>query len=210
MPWSKFIIIPLFITLQAFLLMLISPFVPFTSKEVAAVAGHGLLVWVAFQAWAVYFMGGGSVKMGVKSVIGYAGGIAASICIFKAAAFLDPFLTIGGTPFGLYLIVGVVAGLLVCLGRFPTIDFVPAYFVGAGVFFALTGYLKAPANLDQFTWWLKLAAPEMTACVVGLAFGWGSVTFQTWYEGKVAREAAQTEVDAKAVCRAEAETGSRP
>ena len=190
MPWSKFIIIPLFITLQAFILMLISPYVPFTSKEVAAVAGPGLLVWVAFQAWAVYFMGGGSVKMGVKSLIGYAGGIAASIGIFKASAALS-CLTLGGTPFGLYLIVGMVAGLLVCLGRFPSIDFVPAYFVGAGVFFALTGYLKQPAGVDQITWWLKLAAPEMMGCFTGLFFGWGSVTFQTWYEGKVSREAAQ-------------------
>lgn len=190
MPWSKFLIIPLFITIQAFLLMLISPYVPFTSKEVAAVAGPGMLVWVAFQAWAVYFMGGGSVKMGLKSVIGYAGGIVASIGIFKAAAALS-FLTIGGTPFGLYAVVGVVAGLLVCLGRFPGIDFVPAYFVGAGVFFALTGYLKQPATLDQMTWWLKLAAPEMSACVVGLFFGWGSIAFQQWYEGKVSRQAEQ-------------------
>ena len=46
MPWSKFIIIPLFIALQAFILMVISPYVPFTSKEVAKVAGPGLLVWV--------------------------------------------------------------------------------------------------------------------------------------------------------------------
>ena len=189
MPWSKFVIIPLFIALQAFLLMVISPYVPFTSREVAAVAGPGLLVWVAFQAWAVYFMGGGSVKMGVKSVIGYAGGIAASIGIFKAAVALS-FLTIAGTPFGLYLIVGLVAGLLVCLGRFPRVDFVPAYFVGAGVFFALTGYLKQPVSVDQFTWWLQLAAAEMTGCVIGLFFGWGSVTFQGWYEGKVNREAA--------------------
>ena len=193
MPWSKFIIIPLFIALQAFILMVISPYVPFTSKEVAKVAGPGLLVWVAFQAWAVYFMGGGSVKMGLKSLIGYAGGIAASIAIFKASAALS-CLTLGGTPFGLYLIVGAVAGFLVCLGRFPGIDFVPAYFVGAGVFFALTGYLKQPVDVDQFTWWLKLAAPEMMGCIVGLFFGWGSVTFQTWYEGKVNRETTQAEV----------------
>jgi len=200
MPWSKFIVIPLFITVQAFLLMLISPYVPFTGKEVAAVAGPGLLVWVAFQAWAVYFMGGGSVKSGIRALIGYAGGIAASIGIFKAAAALS-FLTLGGTPFGLYLVVGLVAGFLVCLGRFPWIDFVPAYFVGAGVFFALTGYLKQPAGVDQLAWWLKLAAPEMMGCIVGLCFGWGSVTFQTWYEGKVNRVAAQAGVREQEVAR---------
>ena len=185
MPWSKFIFIPLFIALQAFTLMVISPYVP-ASKEFAAAAGPGLLVWVAFQAWAMYFMGGGKVAMGLKTLIGYAGGIIASIVIFQLAGWLS-FLNCGATPWGLYIAVGAIAMLLVCLGRVPAIDFVPAYFVGAGVFFALTGYLKKPVDIDQFAWYFKVAAPEMMGCFIGLFFGWGSVTFQTWYEGKVNR-----------------------
>lgn len=186
MPWNKFIFIPLFIALQAWALMTLAPYIPGTSKEVASVAGPGLLVWVAFQAWAVYFMGGGTVKMGVKSFIGYAGGIAGGIAIFKLAGLLE----VSGTPIGLNLTVGIVAALLVCLGRLPSIDFVPSYFVGCGVFFALTGYLKAPAGMAQESWWGHLAVPELTACLVGLFCGWGSVTFQTWYEGCVKSKAA--------------------
>lgn len=43
-------------------------------------AGFG---WISFQAWAVYFLGGCTVKGGVKAFFSYLLGIIASIAIFK-------------------------------------------------------------------------------------------------------------------------------
>ena len=48
-------------------------------------AGFG---WISFQAWAVYFLGGCTVKGGVKAFFSYLLGIIASIAIFKLGGLL--------------------------------------------------------------------------------------------------------------------------
>ena len=181
MPFSKFIIIPLFIALQAFTMMVLTPYIPLTSK---ALGGPGLLTWISFQAWAMYFLAGGNVKMGVKTLVGYLGGVIASIAIFELAAALS-CLNCGATSWGLYVAVFVVVVFVICAQKVPGIDFVPSYFLGAGVFFALMTYLKKPDDVAHFAWYVQVAVPELVACAVGLIFGWVSVVFQTWYEAKV-------------------------
>ena len=37
-------------------------------------------------------------------------------------------------------------------------------------------------NLAVYT---NIGVPELVACAVGLAYGWVTVTFRTWYEAKV-------------------------
>ena len=186
MPFSKFIVIPLFIAFQAFLLMVLTPYIPLTSK---AVGGPGLITWISFQAWAMYFLGGCNLKMAAKSLVGYLGGIIASVAIFELAAVLSG-LNNPTTPWGLYVAVFVVVVPVLCVQRVPGIDFVPAYFVGAGAYFALMTYLKKPADLSQYGWYVQAAIPEMVACAVGLCFGWITVAFQTWYEAKVKAKTA--------------------
>lgn len=179
MPFSKFIIIPLFIALQAFTMMVIAPFIPLTPAAV----GAGLITWISFQAWAMYFLAGCNIKMGFKTLIGYLGGIIASIAIFelwKVLSMLD-----GKTPWGLYVAVFIVVVFVISAQKVPGIDFVPSYFLGAGVFFALMTYLKKPEAMSTFGWYTNLAIPEMVACAIGLVFGWVTVLFQTWYEAKV-------------------------
>jgi len=185
MPFKQFIAIPVFIAFQAFTMMLLAPYVPLTGDA----AGGGLTTWIAFQAWAMYFLGGCTVKMAGKTTIGYLGGIIASVAIFELAGVFGA-LSAGATPWGLYLAVFIVVIFVICVERIPGCDFVPAYFIGAGVFFALCTYLPKPEDVGQFAWYTKLAIPEMVACVIGLAFGWCTVTARTWYEGKIAKPAA--------------------
>ena len=53
---------------------------------------------------------------------------------------------------------------------------------------------KAPEDAVTMGTYISIAIPEMVACVIGLAYGWCTVTFRTWYEAKVmpaANEAAE-------------------
>jgi len=192
MPFSKYILIPIFIAFQAFTLMAIAPFFPGTP----AAMGAGLVTWIAFQAWAMYFLAGCTPKMGVKTGVGYLGGIVASVAIFELAGAFSG-LSSGTTPWGLYLAVFVVVVFVISAEKVPGIDFVPAYFLGAGVFFALMTYLKKPDDVAQLSWYGRVALPEMVACAVGLVYGWWTVTFKTWYVAKVTAAApAPAAVDA--------------
>jgi hypothetical protein len=181
MPFRKFFVIPLFIAFQAFTMMVLTPYVPLTGK---ALGGPGLITWISFQAWAVYFLAGCTPKMGVKSLVGYLGGILASVAIFELAAVFSG-LNSATTPWGLYIAVFVVVVGVICCQKVPGIDFVPSYFIGAGVFFALMTYLKKPEEAGRFAWYAQIAIPELVACAAGLVYGWITVVFQTWYEAKV-------------------------
>jgi len=181
MPFSKFIIIPIFIAFQAFSMMLIAPYFKFSTLPVA---GPGLACWIAFQSWAMYFMAGCTIKGGLKTLVGYIGGIAASVAIFELGGVFSK-LNNPTTPWGLYLAVFIVVIFVISAQRVPGLDFVPSYFIGAGVFFGLMAYEKKPADLCQYTWYVNVAVPEMIACIIGLVYGWVTVLFQTWYEAKV-------------------------
>lgn len=202
MPFSKYIPIPIFIAFQAFTMMVITPFIPGTDPD--AFGGTGMLSWVAFQAWAMYFLAGCTPKMGLKTLVGYLGGIIASIAIFELGFKTFGSLNVaGGTAWGLYLAVFIVVVFVISAERVPGIDFVPSYFLGAGVFFGLMTYLKPPAGVEalSLSWYGKLALPEMIACALGLVYGWWTVTVKTWYVAKVSAEAtapASIEVDADA------------
>ena len=181
MTFGQYIVIPLFIAFQAFMMMLVAPYIPGNPDSVG---GPGLMAWVAFQAWAMYFLAGGTPKMGVKTWMGYLGGVVASVAIFELAGALSG-LNSDTTQWGQYLAVFVVVVFVISAEKVPGIDFVPSYFLGAGVFFALMTYLKKPDGVAQFSWYGMVALPEMVACAVGLVYGWWTVTFKTWYVAKV-------------------------
>lgn len=182
MPFGKFIIIPIFIAFQAFTMMLIQPYIPGTN----AALGGGLLSWVAFQAWAMYFLAGCTPKMGGKVLLGYIGGIIASIAIFELAA---PLAGLNGetNKWGLYLAVFIVVIFVISAEKVPGFDLVPSWFVGAGVFFGLMTHASdsRAETLTNYEWYLQIAVPLLIACVIGLAYGWVTVAFRGWYEGKV-------------------------
>lgn len=57
------------------------------------------------------------------------------------------------------------------------VNFVPAVFVGAGVFFGIMSYI--PGATFQNAFWA-----EGIYCGIGLLFGAVTILFRGWYEGK--------------------------
>jgi hypothetical protein len=180
MSLGKFMIIPVFVAFQAMVLMLIAPY--------ARTLGEGaesLATWISFQAWAMYFLAGCSVKMAAKVLAGYAGGIVASIAIFELGDVLAGDAGLGGY-WGYAVAVLIVVVPVISMERVPAFNFVPSWFIGAGVFFAYMGLKGLEHNSAVYA---NVAVPELAACAVGLVFGWVTVTFRTWYEKKAAAAA---------------------
>ena len=186
LSFGTYIFIPIFIALQAFTMMAIAPYVPLNET---VEGGLGLIAWVSFQAWAMYFLAGCTPKMGVKTLLGYGGGIVASIAIFELGK-LFAGLDAGGTAWGLYLAVFLVVIPVISMEKVPWFDFVPSYFLGAGVFFGLMTYLEQPAGVEmgKYAWYGTVAVAEMVACAVGLIYGAITVVFRGWYEGKFGKK----------------------
>ena len=180
MPFSKFIVIPIFIAVQAATLMLLAPFIKIGP---ASIGGGVLITWISFQAWAMYFMGGCTIKMARKSIVGYLGGIVGSVAIFY---LMGAFSSLG--VFGGALAVFIVVIPIICAERVEILNFIPAWFIGAGVFFALVTMHtmnSTPGEAITLGKYIEIAITEMVACVIGLAYGYCTVTFRTWYEAKV-------------------------
>jgi hypothetical protein len=181
MTFGQFFVIPLFIAFQAFTMMLIAPYIPGNPD---GVGGPGLMAWVAFQAWAMYFLAGCTVPMGLKTLAGYFGGIVASVAIFELAAAFAGMN--GTTPWGLHLAVFIVVVAVISAEKVPGFNFIPSWFIGAGVFFGLMTFGKKPEADSMFLWYGKLAAPELVACMLGLVYGYITVAFRKSYEARFA------------------------
>ena len=192
MSFGTYIIIPIFIGLQAFAMMAIAPYIPLNGT---VEDGLGLITWVSFQAWAMYFLAGCTPKMGLKTLIGYGGGIVASVAIFELGSLFAP-INAGPNAWGFYLAVFLVVVPVISMEKVPWLDFVPAYFVGAGVFFGLMTYLKPLEGVEmgKCTWHGTLAVAEMVACATGLIFGVITVVFRGWYEGKFGEKVEEAAV----------------
>jgi hypothetical protein len=181
MSTLRYLPIPAFIAFQAFTMMLLAPYIPGNAEKIS---GGGFITWIAFQAWAMYFLAGCTPRKGVETFLGYIGGIAASIGIFELWAIFKG-LDAAKTPWGLYLAVFVVVVAVICFEKVPWMNFIPAWFVGAGVFFALMTLGQEP--IKDYTTCSKYGVftkVELIACIGGLLFGWITVTFRVWYEGK--------------------------
>ncbi len=187
MPFSKFIVFPIFVAFQAASLMLLAPYIKIGPESIG---GPALVTWIAFQAWAMYFLAGCTVKAAGKTVIGYAGGIIASIIIFK---LIGVFVGVMGAYWGPALAVFVVVIPLMCAERVEILNFVPAWFIGAGVFFALQ-FMSGAGTMAEYT---QIAVPEMIACVIGLFYGYCTVTFRTRYEKAVMPATEEAAEEAK-------------
>lgn len=176
MSFKQFMAIPVFIAVQAMALMLLAPYIPGATE---AVGGPGLLTWIAFQAWAMYFLCGCTIPMAGKVVAGYVGGILASIAIFEIGDALAGGM---GGYWGYALAVLIVVVPVISMERVPGLNFIPSYFIGAGVFFGIMSLTGIDHDAKGY---MSVATPEMVGCVAGLVFGWVTVTFRGWYEAKI-------------------------
>ena len=84
---KKYLPIALFIGLQAFALQALDQAVCANIPPLAAGGG-----WISFQAWAMYFLGGCTPKGGLRALIGYVIGMAASIAIMVGGGALGALL----------------------------------------------------------------------------------------------------------------------
>lgn len=129
--------------------------------------------WVAFLAWATYFMAGCTIKDGVRSFVGFVIGIIASIIIMELSV---PFGALGffATP----LAVLIIAWLLFYLEIAPHMfSFVPAVYIAAGAFFGCMSYVPNAT-------YTKMFLTEMIYLTLGLFFGFMTIAFRTWLEAK--------------------------
>jgi len=200
MSFGKFIVIPILLGVQAALLMLIAKFIP---GSTAAVGGPGLLVFVTFQAWAVYFAAGGTPKNGLKVFLAYLSGIVASIAIMAMGDAMAVALGSADAP-NYYLAYALAVFIIVIpaisLERVPLFDFIPGLFIGSGMFFAIMTLGGTVAIVDgaavkvgishDLAGFTSVAVPELIGCAMGQVFGFITVTWRGMYEARVKGDAA--------------------
>jgi hypothetical protein len=173
MDFRKFIVIPVFIAIlaSAFIVLdqLISPYMPIADNK-----GFG---WVTFQAWALYFLTGGTVKGGVRTFLGYVIGIISAILIINLAGVL------GSTGFWAVPLAVLVMVIPMCsMERAHSLmDFVPGIFVSSAVIFAFGQIYGDKTTLTSS------AITILVYCAIAMILGWTTVTLRVAYEKSVAK-----------------------
>jgi hypothetical protein len=174
--FKQFIVIPIFIALLATSMMVLGVF--------KGTALRHYLPWVSFQAWAMYFLAGCTLKGGVKVMLAYFAGAVASVAIFELAGLFAGWgLGRAAVPLAVFpVVIGVICG-----ERVPWFDFVPAWFIGAGVFFGIME-LKHEWPAGTTTTWHKYGtalAYLMVSCAVGQVYGIVTVFLRTKYQARI-------------------------
>ena len=118
------------------------------------------LVYVAFVAWAVYFLSGGTVNGGIGAAIGYVFGIAFSILIMLLAGALSS-LGFFAVPLGAMIVIFFV----LYIEKLPKYNALAASFVAAGCFFGIMTYIPDAT-------FCKATIIELVYGALGLVFGW--------------------------------------
>lgn len=134
-----------------------------------------LVVFVSFCCWALYFLAGGNLKSGLWGAVCFILGELFAIAII-VQLMATPFL---GT-WSLTLSVALWAGLIVLLAeQVKAIGLVPAYFIGAGLYFA-----------TYFSWWpaQKFTVPgdyvmPLILAALAMAFGFLNGWLTVWLYG---------------------------
>jgi len=172
MTFKQFFPISVGIAVLAFFLMMIA-----WGSGKCANYGQYFVIWVAFQAWAMYFMAGCTLQGGVKVLLGYAGGITASIGVMELAGKLSVCGGLAGAVAVLIIVIPII-----CFERVPWLDFIPAWFVGSGAFFALSEIRGYDAHAAGH---LNVMGAELFSCFIGICFGIVTVILRGKYEASL-------------------------
>lgn len=171
MTLAKFLPISIFIGIQAASVQIIDQVL---SPHVSPCGNSGF-GWIAFLAWAVYFVAGCTPKGGVRSFLGFLLGCVASIVIIAGGT---AFVTMGLGFWAMPAMLALFVPVILYLDQAPElISFVPSTFIGAGAFFGFMTYVDGACFTGALV-------TEMIYCTIGLVFGWITVVFRTWYEKK--------------------------
>ncbi len=170
------------IAVLAFLMQSIDQWLAANTIIGSLLAGGGS--WIAFQAWAVYFLGGCDIKGGIKGFLAYAVGIGVSIGIMILGGNLGGMgLGFFGVPVAVFLL---VVPTIFC-ERVEILSYVPALFVGAGAYFGIMGYIaSSPSVAPEYAGsFLAFAAVELFYCLFGLVWGFLTIKIRGSYEAKI-------------------------
>ena len=173
MDFKKFIVIPVYIAILAagFIVLdqVISPYMPIADNK-----GFG---WVTFQAWAMYFMAGCTVKGGARTFLGYVLGVLSAILIIELAGVLST------TGFWMVPLAVLVMVIPMCSMEraHSLIDFVPAIFVSSAVYFAFTQIYPATTTRTS------MAITILVYCGIGMILGYITIGIRAAYEKIVAK-----------------------
>jgi len=175
--FGKFLFIPFYIALLAASMMVLDIYKEPTLRH--------YLPWISFQAWAMYFLAGCTLKGGGKVMLGYLGGAVASVAIMELAPLLESW-GLGNAAWPVAVFVVVIP--VISAERVPGLNFVPSWFVGAGVYFALITFSaseKLPIlnNLPKWDKYLQAGLYLMVSCAIGQAYGIVTVFIRKRYEG---------------------------
>lgn len=171
------------LALQAAILVLLNAFVPKLT--------HGMdMMWIAFQAWAVYFVAGCTPLNGFKAWVGYLTGIVASIVIIELMGVpgIKNLPSVGGM--NLVMATAVFIVVIPAIMSENLKNMVPALFIGSGAFFASLGHAalaKAVPSGCQATQYLYASQAELIYCALGLFFGYITVFWRGKYEAALAK-----------------------
>lgn len=168
MSFKKFLLIPTFTGILAFFLQMFDQSV---SPMLQPLGNHGF-AWISFQAWAVYFFAGCTLKGGLKALINYIMGIFAAIFIILFGQAVAP---LGYYAMPASLLVACV--IFLSLERVELFNLLPPMFISAGLFFGFITYVPG-ANFVNTGLAITLYA------FIGLFLGYITILFRTWYEGK--------------------------
>lgn len=169
MSFKKFILIPFFTGVLAFLLQCVDQSL---SPILQPLGNHGF-AWISFQAWAVYFFAGCNVKGGIKAYINYIMGIFAAIFIILFGQAVAPYLGSYAMPTSLL----VACVIFLSLERVEIFNMLPPMFISAGLFFGFITYVPG-ANFYNTGAVIALYA------FFGMFLGYITILFRKWYEGK--------------------------
>ena len=170
--------------IQAALLVLLNGFVP--------KATHGMdMMWIAFQAWAVYFVAGCTPMGGVKAWIGYLTGIIVSIAVIllMGAPGIKGIPFVAGMNFAMAVAVFIVVIPAIMTENLK--NWLPGLFIGSGAFFAALSHAALTAAVPEgccmTTKFLYAAQAELIYCALGLFFGYITVLWRGKYEASLAK-----------------------
>ena len=175
------------LALQAGILVLINGFLP--------MATHGMdMMWIAFQAWAVYFVAGCTPMNGLKAWIGYLTGIIASIAIIKIMGLPGiKGLSDVAKPVNLAMAIAVFIVVIPAIMSENLKNMVPALFIGSGAFFASLDHAQLAKAVPcgcPTTQFLYAAQAELIYCALGLSFGFITVFWRGKYQASLKKPAA--------------------
>lgn len=167
MTLSKFFWFALFVGIQGAIAQIIDNLIVGSGVFPVGMIGFS---WIAFLAWATYFLMGCNIKGGIKALLCFGVGIIVGITIISLG---KQFYFLKQLSFPISIII-VVTGCMF-LEKVPPVDSIAAIFIGCGIFFGFINYVPN-AN------YINASLIILGYGIFGIICGWTTIMFRTWYE----------------------------